>query len=145
MDGIPWQVVVALGTPVLGAVGWAGRKIWGLIEAHAERRTKAIEQIPISVEASFKRIQEHVTQHADDHAKAVEAAEQKIVGAVTAAKSEIIDKIALSARLERLEAAAFSPKVQDDPTLPERPDTRPGPSRSGVQVVRDSRPSIATR
>jgi hypothetical protein len=143
MDGIPWQVVTAIATPCVGGLVWIGKKAWGLLESHAERRTKAIEAIAPSIKSWFDEMGKHVSDHADKHARAVESAEQNIVAAVGAAKADIVEKIGISARLERLEAAAaLKASAPEDPTVPERPD-RPSTSRSGVQALRDSRPAIS--
>jgi len=142
MDGIPWQAATAIITPLVGGLVWLGKKAWTLIEAHAERRTKGIEAIAPSIGLSFDKMQKHVTEHADEHTKTVEDAERKIVAAVDAAKAEIVDKIALSARLERVEGALLKGKSTEDPNALERSDR---PSRSSVQPLRQSQSAIGAR
>jgi hypothetical protein len=144
MDGIPWQVVLALATPVLGALGWLGKRIWTTVETHAERRTKGIEAIAPSVKATFDEIRRHVSDHAGEHTKAVKDAETNIVTVVKEARSSIIDSIELSKRLERVEAAVRV-KDPEDPISPERPEPRTSRNPSGVQSIRESRPAIGSR
>lgn len=135
-------IAAAIATPLTAGVAWIAKKLWTLLEAHAERRTKGIEAIAPSIKTVFDEMRKHVTDHADEHLRAVEGAERKIVEAVGAAKAEIVDKIALNARLERVEAAVLTAKGQEDPSVPERPETR---QPRAVQPLRESRPSIASR
>lgn len=143
MDGSFMAIAGAIAAPVSAGVAWLCKKAWKLFEDHAERRTKAVEAVAPAIKATFDEMRKHVSDHADEQARAVEKAEQNIVKAVDAAKGEIVDKIGISARLERLEAAAFTPKVPEDPSVPERPDARP--ARAPALPVRDSRPAIAPR
>lgn len=143
MDGIPWQAATAIITPIAGGIVWLGKKAWTLIEGHAERRTKGIEAIAPSIKLSFDEMRKHVTDHATEHTKTVDDAERSIVAAVDAAKAEIVDKIALSARLERVEVAILKGKDVEDPNVQERSEHRP--SRSGVQSIRESRPATVAR
>jgi hypothetical protein len=145
MDGIPWQVVAPVVTAIAGGLGWACKKAWTLVETHAERRTKAVEAIAPSIKVTFDGLIKHVTEHADEHAKAVEKAESNILAAVNTTRASLVEAIGFSQRLERVESAVRV-KDPEDPTLPERSDPRPSVRRpSGVQSLRDSRPAIADR
>lgn len=143
MDGIPWQVVTPIATAVTGGLVWLGKKIWTLVENHAERRTKGIEAIAPSIKQTFDEMRKHVTDHAEDHAKAVEKAESNIITAVNTARASIVEQIGFAKRLERVEAAVM-PTVGEEPTSPERSDPRP--SRPAAPTApRDSRLAAVTR
>lgn len=143
MDGTLLTIAGAVATPCAAGIAWLAKKTWTMLENHMERRTKAFEAVAPAIKATFDDIRSHVTSHADEQAKAVEKAEQTIVKAVHEARADIVDKIGISARLERLEAAAFKAKEPEDPTLLERSETRP--SQSSVQPIRESRPALARR
>jgi hypothetical protein len=142
--GIPWAIVAAIATPATAAVGWISKKLWGLLEGHAERRTKAFEAIAPSIQKSFEKMQEHVTAHADEHAKTVKDAEANIVGVVNAVGQRVISEIGVSQRLERVEAALSKEAAAGDPISPERFESRPPAHASGVQRLRPSRPGATT-
>lgn len=143
MDGIPWQVVTAIATPFAGGAVWLGKKAWTLIEQHAERRTKAMEAIAPSIKNAFDDMREHVTSHADEHAKVVEKAESNILTAVKTAHANIVEQIGFAKRLERVEAAVMP--AADEPTSLERPEPRPSRPGLNVPALRESRPSGAVR
>lgn len=143
MDGTLLTIAGAVATPCAAGIAWLAKKTWTLLEGHAERRTKAVEAIAPSIKSTFDEMRAHVSSHAGEQAKAVEKAEQTIVKAVHEARADIVDKIGISARLERLEQAAFKVKDSEDQTLPERPETRP--SQASVQPIRESRPALARR
>jgi len=143
MDGIPWQIAAPIVTTLAGGFGWICKKIWTLVEAHAERRTKGIEAIAPSVKATFDEMRKHVTDHADRHAEAVQKAEANIIARVDKASVSIVESIELSKRLERLETASLKAKELEDPTMPERSENRP--SRSSVQPLRQSQSAIGAR
>jgi uncharacterized membrane protein len=144
MDGIPWQVVGAIATPLIGGVVWLGKKAWTLVEAHAERRTKAVEAIAPAIKASFDDVRKHVTEHSDEHVKTVQKVEQNMLAAVHTAKAEVIAAVGVSQRLERVEAlVAVKAKDVADPTSPERPETNAVAPPSLAARHRPSRPAGA--
>lgn len=144
MDGIPWQVVTPIATTVAGGLVWLGKKAWTLIEAHAERRTQAMEAIAPSIKTAFDDMRDHVTTHAGEHAKVVEKAESNILTAVKTAHASIVEQIGFAKRLERVEAAVI-PSAADDQTSSERSEARPSRPVANVPVPRESRPSVAVR
>jgi len=146
MDNTVLAIAGAIATPVSAGVAWLCKKAWKMYEDHAERRTKAMEAVAPAIKSTFDEMRKHVTDHADEQAKAVKQAEQNIVKAVDAAKADIVDKIGISTRLERLEVAAgLKAKDQEDPSAPERSESRPPRVPSPVLQMRESRPAAATR
>jgi len=145
MDGTVWAIAGAIGTPLSAGIAWICKKIWTLVEAHAERRTVAIEaiapSIAVSIKSSFDETQKHVSAHADRHAEAVTKAEANIIATVNTARTSIVESIELAKRLERLETASLKAKDLDDPTPPER--SEPRASRPNLQTLRESRPAVA--
>jgi uncharacterized membrane protein len=140
MDGIPWQIAAPIVTTLAGGFGWVCKKIWTLVETHAERRTKGIEAIAPSVKATFDEMRKHVTEHADKHAETVQKAEANIITAVNTARTSIVESIELSKRLERLETASLKANGSDDPTQLER--SEPRASRPNLQPLRETRPAV---
>lgn len=140
MDGVPWQLVAPAITALAGGFGWVCKKVWTIVEAHAERRTKGIEAIAPSVKETFNEMRKHVTDHADKHAEAVQRAETNILTKIDKTSASIVESIELSKRLERLETASLKAKDSDDPT-PERSEHRV--SRANIQPLRESRPAVA--
>ena len=127
-------------TALAGGFGWVCKKVWTIVEAHAERRTKGIEAIAPSVKETFNEMRKHVTDHADKHAEAVQRAETNILTKIDKTSASIVESIELSKRLERLETASLKAKDADEPT-PERSEHRA--PRANIQPIRESRPAVA--
>jgi hypothetical protein len=147
MDGIPWQVVTAIATPVIAFAAWLGKKAWTVIEAHAERRTKGIEAIAPAIKTTMDEVRKHVTDHAEAHTEVVEKAERNIVAAVTTSEARVLAHVGIAQRLERVEAGVAEVKARVEPvdvTIPPERHARQGPASTAPVVPRhrQSHPSI---
>lgn len=130
MDGIPWHIVGAIGGPVLGGLVWLGKKAWTLVEKHAERRTQGVEAIAPAIKAAFEDVRDHVTAEATSQSSAVAQAEKKIIEALQATESQILQEVGLAKRIEQIEAIVTGKAVAAPASVHERSTPAPSAPRA---------------
>lgn len=111
--GVPWQVIAAAAVPVTGGIAWLANKAWHLVEAHSERRTKAVEQIAPAIEGFRDKVMQNSAQLTERIVDELRDVEKNVVKAVEDARDQTLEAIAIEDRIEQVAARAPFPSQPD--------------------------------